>query len=362
MKKISTVQAYGKEILKEQKLTIGVDLGDRWSFYCVLDEAGKIILEQKVATTPEAMKQTFGKIPRSLIALETGTHSPWVSRLLTELGHEVIVAHAQKVARITKSNRKDDRRDARTLARLARIDPELWGPVRHRSAQAQIHLTVIRARAELVSARTALVNAARGLVKSFGQRLPKCGTYQVNEKLAEAVSAELRDVLVPLLREVESLSERIKEYEERMEKIATEVYPEVSLLKQVKGVGTQIALTYILTIEDPYRERRGGGFRRRGRYIFSECRGRNRIWSGRGGKRLRRGDSGGGGLPFALWLRGLDEFGVGADFAIGVLQGGEGEAIVAISLKVSFHISLLAQRTTRETKKQLNESTVEGQL
>jgi hypothetical protein len=159
----------------------------------------------------------------------------------------VIVAHAQKVELITKSNRKDDRHDARTLARLARIDPELLGPVRHRSAKAQIHLTVIRARAELVSARTALVNAARGLVKSFGQRLPKCGTYQVNEKLAEGLSAELRDVLAPLLREVESLTERIKEYDERMEKIAKEVYPEVSLLQQVKGVGTQIALTYVLT-------------------------------------------------------------------------------------------------------------------
>src|SRR6202041_2977239 len=209
MKKVSTVQVLGNEILQEQKQTIGVDLGDRWSFYCVLEEAGKIILEQKVATTPEAMKQTFAKIPRSLIALETGTHSPWASRLLTELGHEVLVAHAQKVELITKSNRKDDRHDARTLARLARIDPELLGPVRHRSAKAQIHLTVIRARAELVSARTALVNAARGLVKSYGQRLPKCGTQ--------------------------------------------EVYPEVSLLKQVKGVGTQIALTYVLTIEDPYR-------------------------------------------------------------------------------------------------------------
>jgi transposase len=253
MKKISTMQAFGNEISKEQKLTIGVDLGDRWSFYCVLDEAGKIILEQKVATRPEAMKQPFGKISRSLIALETGTHSPWVSRLLTELGHEVIVAHAQKVELITKSNRKDDRHDARTLARLARIDPELLGPIRHRSAKAQIHLTVIRARAELVSSRTALVNAARGLVKSFGERLPKCGTYQVNEKLAEGVSAELRDVLAPLLREVESLNERIKEYDERMEKIAKEVYPEVFLLQQVKGVGTQIALTYILTIEDPYR-------------------------------------------------------------------------------------------------------------
>jgi transposase len=253
MKKISTVQAFSNELLKEQKLTIGLDLGDRWSFYCVLDEAGEIILEQKVATTPEAVKQTFGKIARSLIALETGTHSPWLSRLLTELGHEVIVAHAQKVELITKSNRKDDRHDAQTLARLARFDRKLLGPIRHRSAKAQIHLTVIRARAELVSARTALVNAARGLVKSFGERLPKCGTHQVSEMLAEGVSAELRDVLAPLLREVESLSERIKEYDKRMEQIAKEVYPEVSLLKQVKGVGTQIGLTYILTIEDPHR-------------------------------------------------------------------------------------------------------------
>src|ERR1700740_2472241 len=235
MKKISTVQVFGNEIFKEQQLTIGVDLGDHWSFYCVLDEAGKIILEQKVATTPEAMKQTFGKIPRSLIALETGTHSPWVSRLLTELGHEVIVAHAQKVELITKSNRKDDRHDARTLARLARIDPELLGPVRHRSVQAQMHLTVIRVRAELVSARTALVNAARGLVKSYGQRLPKRGTYQVSRELATGLSAELRDVLGPLLKEVESLNERIQEYDERMEKIARGSYTHGERLKRGKG-------------------------------------------------------------------------------------------------------------------------------
>src|SRR5271155_17410 len=253
MKKSSTVQAFGNEIFKEQKLTIGLDLGDLWSFYCIRDEAGHVILEQKVPTTPEALKQTFSRIPRSLIALDTGTHSPWVSRLFTQLGHQVIVAHAQKVQLITKSNRKDDRHDAQTLARLARVDPELLGPVRHRSVQAQIHLTVIRARAELVSARTALVNAARGLVKSYGERLPKCGTQQVSRELAAALSTELRDVLEPLLKEIESLNERVKEYDERMEKIAKEIYPQVSLLKQVKGVGTQIALTYVLTIEDPHR-------------------------------------------------------------------------------------------------------------
>ena len=134
-----------------------------------------------------------------------------------------------------------------------RIDPELLGPVRHRSAKAQIHLTVIRARAELVSARTALVNAARGLTKSYGERLPKCGTEQVSRELAAELSAELREVLEPLLKEIESLNERIKEYEVRMEKIAKESYPQVELLKQVKGVGTQIALTYVLTLEDPHR-------------------------------------------------------------------------------------------------------------
>jgi len=212
--------------------------GDRWSNYCVLDEAGEILLEQKVAPIPEAMKQIFEKIPRGLIAIETGTHSPWVSRLLRELGHTVLVAHAQKIKLISKSKRKDDRHDARTLARLARIDPELLGPVRHRSAKAQIHLTVIGARAELVSVRTALVNAARGLAKSYGERLPKCGAQQVNRELAAELSAELREVLEPLLKEIESLNERIKEYDTRMEKIAKASYPQVALLKQVKGVGT----------------------------------------------------------------------------------------------------------------------------
>ena len=256
MKKISTVAIDRIEIFKGHQLTLGLDLGDRTSHYCILNEAGEVILEQKLPTTPEAMKQTFAKIPRSLIALETGTHAPWVSRLLTELGHQMLVAHAQKVQLITKSTRKDDRHDARTLARLARIDPELLGPVRHRSAKAQIHLTVIRARAELVSARTALVNAARGLAKSYGERLHKCGTQQVSRELAGEWSTELRDVLEPWLQEIESLNERIQEYDARMEKIARESYPQVELLKPVKGVGTQIALTYVLTLEDPQRLRK----------------------------------------------------------------------------------------------------------
>src|ERR1700679_769722 len=156
------------------RLTVGLDLGDRSSFYCVLDGTGDVLLEQKVSTTPKAINEIFGAMPRSRIAVETGTHSPWVSRLLSELGHETIVAHARSVRLIGESRRKDDRLDAMTLARLVRIDPRLLCPVKHRSAEAQADLTVIRARAALVRTRTMLVNAARGLTKSYGERLRGC--------------------------------------------------------------------------------------------------------------------------------------------------------------------------------------------
>jgi len=82
------------------------------------------------------------------------------------------------------------------------------------------------------------------------------GTQQMNREIAKGLSQELRDALDPLLGEIESLNERIREYDRRIEQIATEVYPQVALLKQVKGVGTLIALTFVLTLDDPHRFRR----------------------------------------------------------------------------------------------------------
>jgi transposase len=256
MKKVSTAAVRQTKNFSDGKLTIGLDLGDRWSWYCVLDEAGEVLLEQKVGTTPKAMKEVLGGMARSRIALETGMHSPWVSRLLSELGHEVIVAHARNVRLIGESRKKDDRLDARTLARLARIDPQLLSPVKHRSAQAQSHLTVIRARAGLVRARTSLVNTARGLTKSYGERLRGCNPRNMNVEKAQGLSPELQAALAPLLAGIESLSEQIRESNERIEQLAQTSYPEVAQLKQVKGVGTLIALTYLLTLEDPHRFRK----------------------------------------------------------------------------------------------------------
>ncbi|HUO15710.1 MAG TPA: hypothetical protein VMX38_12040 [Verrucomicrobiae bacterium] len=97
MKKVSTAATKQSRNISQQQLTIGLDLGDRNSWYCVLDEAGQIQAEQRVRTTAKALLEVFGVMPRSRIALEIGRHSPWISRLLKELGHEVIVANARKV-------------------------------------------------------------------------------------------------------------------------------------------------------------------------------------------------------------------------------------------------------------------------
>jgi transposase len=256
MKKTSTAVAKQSRNISQQKLTIGLDLGDRNSWFCVLDEAGGIQLEQRVRTTAEALQEVFGAMPRSRIALEIGTHSPWISRLLKQLGHEVIVANARKVRLIGESRKKDDRLDAQTLARLARIDPELLYPVKHRSGQAQADLMMIRARASLVRARTGLVNAARGLAKSYGERLRGCNVRNLNPEKAETLSPELQRALEPLLAAIEEVSARICEYNDRIEALAQQSYPQVALLKQIKGVGTLIALTFLLTLEDPRRFRK----------------------------------------------------------------------------------------------------------
>jgi transposase len=252
MKKNSTVQQSPKRatVRKAGPITIGLDLGDKTSRYCVLGEQGEIVQEGNVGTTKKALAQNFGALRRCRMAMEVGTHSPWVSRLLKSLGHEVIVANARQVKLISQSSRKDDRLDAQTLARLARVDPQLLRPIQHRSERAQAHLMLIRVRAALVEARSSLVNTARGLAKSVGERLPKCDTDQMGVERLEGLPAELRQALQPLLEQIESVTEKIKESDGRIEQIARTEYPETALLKQVSGVGTLIALTFVLTIED----------------------------------------------------------------------------------------------------------------
>ena len=177
MKKRSSSRQNPKSAVKakraKQSVTIGMDLGDKTSRYCLLSEEGEILREGQVATTKAGMTGTFGRIGQARIAIEVGTHSPWVSRLLRSFGHELIVANPRQVKLITESSRKDDRLDAQTLARLARIDPQLLRPIQHRTEKAQMALTVIRVRAALIARPDQLSEHGAGACQDPGRAIAK---------------------------------------------------------------------------------------------------------------------------------------------------------------------------------------------
>jgi len=139
--------------------TAGLDLGDKYSYLCLIDqESGEMIEEGRLRTTPEAFLRRFVSEQPMRIAIEAGTHSPWASRVLEECGHEVLVANARKLRLIYANKRKTDEVDAENLARLARVDPKLLYPLKHWGEESQAHLALIRSRQALVGCRTQLVN------------------------------------------------------------------------------------------------------------------------------------------------------------------------------------------------------------
>jgi transposase len=236
------------------KVTAGLDLGDKYSYLCLIEtESGEVIEEGRLRTTPEDFRRRFASEQPIRIAIEAGTHSPWVSRLLEECAHEVLVANARKLRLIYANKRKTDEIDAENLARLARLDPKLLYPLKHRGQEGQAHLAIIRSRQALVSCRTQLVNHVRGAVKSFGARLPKCPAVSFHKRASEHIPEALRPALGPILEQIRSLTERIRDYDRKLQEICQEHYPETDLLRQVEGIGPLTALTFVLTLEDPHR-------------------------------------------------------------------------------------------------------------
>jgi transposase len=233
--------------------TMGVDLGDRFSQVCVLDGSGATLYEGRVSTSPAHVESFFKSLPRMRVAMEAGTHSRWVGRIVAACGHEVIVANPRKVRLIGHNQRKSDRADALRLAQLARTNPDWLGPIQHRGEQAQQDLAVVRSRDALVQSRTLLVNRVRGTLKSFAVRPLKCSTESFAKKIAPTIPDALKPSLLPLLELLFELNVRIARLEHEIERIAQERYPVVDHLGEIKGVGPITALTYVLTIEDPRR-------------------------------------------------------------------------------------------------------------
>jgi len=240
-------------------LTIGVDLGDRYSELYVVDAAGACVETGRIRTTVAGLEQWFGGRPPARVVLEAGTHSPWASRVLPQLGHEVLVANPRKLRGLYENDSKDDRVDAEYLARVGRLDPALLKPITHRGEAAQADLAVLSSRDVLVRARTLLINHTRGVVKALGGRLPRCSAEAFARRVGPHVPPALRPALAPVLEQLQQLTTTIRGFDRAVEHRCAQSYPETARLRQVTGVGPVTALAYVVVLDDPTRFRRRGG-------------------------------------------------------------------------------------------------------
>ena len=234
-------------------LTVGVDLGDQWSNYCILGLSGETLAEGQLGTRREEVTEFFQGLAISRVVVEVGTHSAWVQEVIAGLGHEVLVANPRMMEGAKRRRRKNDRIDAGKLARLGRVDPKSLYPIRHRSSQVRKDLLVLRARDALVASRTELINTVRALVKTMGARLSSCSSEVFWKKADMEIPTELRETLQPLLRLIATLNDEIKSYDQKIEELASKKYRHTQLLRQVTGVGPITALAYVLTLETPLR-------------------------------------------------------------------------------------------------------------
>jgi transposase len=236
-------------------LTVGLDLGDRNSYAVVLDEAGEVIVEGKLRTRDQDLRRHFGGLRPMRVAIEAGNQSMWVNRVLGELGHEVIVANPRRLRLISENPTKQDRVDAEYLARLARMDPKMLHPIRHRGEDRQRDVQLLRSRQALMQCRTALINHVRSAVKLFGERLPSCSADAFAARAVPKIPELLTGSLLPLLQEIARMTRQLKRYDRKVEELCAKKYPETRHLLQIRGVGPLTALAFVVTLEHPARFR-----------------------------------------------------------------------------------------------------------
>lgn len=239
------------------QITLGVDLGDTKHHVCVIDQAGKTLSERTVPNTREALLELAAEYPGARVAIEAGTHSPWIGELLAQEGLEVLVANARKLRAVYENERKCDRLDARILAKIARLDPGLLSPIRHISQEAMADRMALGNRDRLVGHRRALVQSVRSSVKSLGHRVAACSAEafprRVRETLTGGRGADLLASVEPVLSAIESMGRSIAELDRQIETLAREKHPAAAKLRQVPGVGPVTSLAFVLAVEDPAR-------------------------------------------------------------------------------------------------------------
>ncbi len=242
-----------KENTPIQQTIIGVDLGDTKHAICVTDKDGNILKEYFITITKQSFKKLIETYPQSLIAIEVGTHSPWISRYLTQLGAQVVVANARKLRAIYTNERKSDELDARMLAKIARLDIDLLHPIQHGTEEQQRDSLMIKLRASLTKQRAATVVTIRFTLKSLGIRIRSSSTRafpNVARKYLQQ-QPEILAIIEPSLVILDALNEQIKKLEKQIEERISKKYPEAQHLQQITGIGPITALAFVLHISDP---------------------------------------------------------------------------------------------------------------
>jgi len=242
-----------KGITTGSGLTIGLDLGDKHTVGCVLSRGGEVLETFRMATTVAAVRRTMEGFEASRVVLEVGTHSPWMSRVIEQAGHELIIANPRRVRLIAENDSKTDEVDAELLARLARVDPELLKPIVHRGERAQRDRVLLLARDGMVRSRTQLINQVRGFAKSLGHRMPSSSTEAFPRRVRECFGEDVFPGQSAMLGLIDRLSEEIAAMDREAERLCEERYPETGSMRQVKGVGALTSLAFVLTVEDPGR-------------------------------------------------------------------------------------------------------------
>lgn len=233
---------------------IGIDIGDKTNFVCVLDSKGNIVLETEVTNDEESVTILLENFPSATVAIEACSHSLWLNALLLELDLKVYVANPRKVQLIYKNYKKTDKEDAKILAKLVRSDPSLLFPIVTRDIETQEDLILLKTRRKMVDCRGDLIRHIRGIIKPFGVKLPKGVTVDnFHVKAKEYIENSILSILKDTFDAIESLAKQIKNLETKIDDLIKEKYPEANLLQTIPGVGPIISLTFLLIIGDPKR-------------------------------------------------------------------------------------------------------------
>jgi len=235
---------------------IGMDLGDKKNVVVVFDEDGTEHAAEYVTNTKVAMTKYFKKYKEAVVVMEAGTHSAWISRLLSGMGHDVWVGNPRRMRAIWDSADKSDERDARVLGMMYRLEPRLLHRIYHRGEKAQCDLAMIKSRQMLVESRTKLINHVRCIVKGMGERIKTCSAASFHKRARLEVPEPLSDALNTVIDQIEHLTQAIKDLDKRIKILAETKYPETQYLIQVPGVAELTALAFVLTIENADRFKR----------------------------------------------------------------------------------------------------------